>query len=85
MVATATHRVTMPKKMSTFLARRAKSENTTVSKVILSLIVESADTEDDDPISEKEARYLVARAERNEEESKGKRLYTHEEVLASLR
>ena len=38
MVATSTHRVTMPKKMSAFLAKRAKSGRTTVSKTVTELL-----------------------------------------------
>ena len=38
MAATATHRVTMPKKVSALLARRAKAENVSMSKAILGMI-----------------------------------------------
>ena len=39
--ATMTHRVTLPKKASAILTRRAKMEKTSISNVILSLIEES--------------------------------------------
>ena len=38
--ATATHRVTIPKKMSEFIARKAKSENTTFSQAAVNMIEE---------------------------------------------
>jgi len=69
----------MPKRTAGIIARKAKAANVSVPEAILGMI---EDALDDDPISEKEARYLIARAERNEAEST--RLYTHEEVLASL-
>ena len=37
---TITHRVTMPKKMSLLIAKRAKSENTTMSKTIQHIVEE---------------------------------------------
>ena len=77
MAATATHRITMPKKISNMLAKRAKAGNTTLSGAFLAIV---EDALDDDPISEEEERQLVERAERNEERSKGKRLYTHKEA-----
>ena len=77
MAATATHRITMPKKISNMLAQRAKAGNTTLSGAFLAIV---EDALDDDPISEEEERQLVERAERNEERSKGKRLYTHKEA-----
>ena len=39
--ATATHRVTMPKKMSLFLKRRAKAENTTLSHALVKMMVDA--------------------------------------------
>jgi len=76
MAATATVTLTMPKRTAGIIARKAMAENVSVSEAILGMI---EDALDDDPISEAEARHLIARAERNEEMSKGKRLYTHEE------
>ena len=41
--ATATHRVTLPRKVSTRLAQRAKAENTTISAVFVKLADEHAE------------------------------------------
>jgi len=38
MIATSTHRVTMPKKVSAFLTKKAKAQNTSFSQVILDMI-----------------------------------------------
>ena len=79
---TVTRRVTMtmPRRVSDILDRKAKRDSVPLSKAILAIIEDALD--DDDPISEAEERRLVARAEKNEAESW--RLYTHEEVFASL-
>ena len=74
--------VTLPGYVSTFLHRRAKRRKLPLSKTVLEIFISIMEDEED-PISEEEAKYLVARAEKNEAESA--RLYTHEEVLASLR
>jgi len=55
MAATATHRITMPKKVSNLLTRRAKAENTTLSGAFLAFIEDALDE-----ISDEEDRRLSA-------------------------
>jgi len=71
--------VTLPGDVSTFLRRRAKRRKLPLSKTVLEIFIGIMEDEDD-PISEAEAKRLVARAEKNEAEST--RTYTHEEFWA---
>jgi len=43
MAATATHRITIPKKASELLAQRAKEENTTISGAVLRMIEDATE------------------------------------------
>ena len=43
MAATATHRITIPKKVSELLVRRAKTEKTTISGAVLSMIEDAVE------------------------------------------
>ncbi|MCL1919631.1 MAG: hypothetical protein FWG50_00910 [Kiritimatiellaeota bacterium] len=55
MAETATHRITMPKRVSNLLARRAKAGNTTLSGAFLALVEDALDE-----ISDEEDRRLSA-------------------------
>lgn len=83
MIAATTRPVTaeFPPDAYAILERRAKSEKKTLAQALVAIV---EDYIDDDPISEEEEKYLVARAERSEARSKGKRLYTHEEAWGSV-
>ena len=66
----ATHKVTMPRKVSSIIARRAKMSKTSMSKAILDLIEEAIEKEEDE--------YFGNIALKNKAETT--RFYTHEEA-----
>ena len=72
MASTDTYTVTVPGKVSSILKKKAKADNVSIPEAILSLL--------EDAIGDYEDAYLGMVAERNEVESEGRRLYTHEEA-----
>jgi len=63
MAVMATHRVTMPKRMSNLLSRRAKAQNTSFSQAFVSMVEDAIEYEaerdlEEDAIDYEEERYL---------------------------
>ena len=73
---TATHRVTLPKKASAFLAKRAKSEKVSISHVIVALIEERAELLDE---LEDMRLSSICEERRAEREASGEKLIPHDE------
>ena len=74
MIATSTHRVTMPKKMSALLTKRAKAQNTSFSQAFIAMV--------EDAIEYAEEGHIWELALEREKTCTGKFL-THEEVWGS--
>ena len=78
MPATMTHRVTMPKKVSVFLARKAKRENTTLSEAFTKLVKEHEEMLEDI----EDARFANICAERIAEwKASGEKSISFEEAM----
>ena len=57
---------------SAILKQKARTQKMSLPEVVMEIV--------EDAIGAEEAEFLVMRAERNRKESKGEKLYTHEEA-----